>query len=124
MPRPHAGTRTRGVINHRVKRFFQSAVSEQLIPPAVYEGLRTVSGLEKGRTTARETDLVSAVDNAQIDRVLSQVSPQVAAMIQLQRLTGRRPGEVVMMRACVHQCTIASGPRPCSTRFRNSLIRS
>lgn len=28
------------------------------------------------------------------------VPPQIAAMIQLQRLTGMRPGEVVMMRAC------------------------
>jgi integrase len=94
---------SRGVINHRVnriKRFFKWAVSEQLIPPAVHEGLPTVSGLEKGRTVARETEPVRPVDDTHIDPVLSQVSPQVAAMIQLQRRTGMRPGEVVMMRAC------------------------
>ncbi len=103
---------SRGVINHRVnriKRFFKWAVSEQLIPPAVHEGLRTVSGLKKGRTTARETDPVSPVDDAHVDPVLSQVSPQVAAMIQLQRRTGMRPGEVVMMRACDIDTDIKDG---------------
>lgn len=94
---------SRGVINHRVnriKRCFKWVVSEQLIPPAVHEGLRTVCGLIKGRTTARETAPITPVDNAHVAPVLPQVSPQVAAMIQLQRLTGMRPGEVVTMRVC------------------------
>ena len=94
---------SRGVINNRinrVKRFFKWAVSEELIPPSVYEGLRTVTGLKKGRTTARETDPVMPVDDVHVDAILPHVAPQVAAMIQLQRLTGMRPCEVVMIRAC------------------------
>jgi hypothetical protein len=39
----------------RIQRIFKWAVSEQLIPPSVYEGLRCVEGLRYGRTTARET---------------------------------------------------------------------
>lgn len=94
---------SRGVINNRinrVKRFFRWAVSEELIPSFVYEGLRTVSGLKRGRTSARETDPVLPVADEYVDAVLPHVSHQIAAMIQLQRLTGMRPCEVVMLRAC------------------------
>ncbi len=94
---------SRGVVNNRinrVKRFFRWAVSEELTPSFVYEGLRTVAGLKKGRTSARETDPVRPVADEHVDAVLPHVSPQVAAMIQLQRRTGMRPCEVVMLRAC------------------------
>jgi len=94
---------SRGVINNRinrVKRFFKWGVSEELIPPSVYEGMRTVAGLKRGRTTARETEPVAPVDDTHVDVVLPHVAPQVAAMIQLQRLTGMRPCEAVMIRAC------------------------
>ena len=50
---------SRGVINNRVnkiRRFFKWAVSEELVPPSVSEGLRTVTGLLYGRTAARESD--------------------------------------------------------------------
>ena len=92
---------SRGVVNNRinrVKRFFKWAVSQELPPPAIYEGLRTVGGLKRGRTAARETEPVRPVEDAHVERVLPLVSPQVAAMIQLQRLTGMRPCEVVVMR--------------------------
>jgi len=54
---------SRGVINNRVnrmKRIFRWAVSEELIPTKVYEGLRTVPGLRRGRTQKAqgETDPV------------------------------------------------------------------
>ena len=93
---------SRGVINnrvHRIKRCFRWLVSKQLIPSTVYEGLRTVDGLKKGRSTARELPPVTPVDDAYVDAVLPHVTPQVAAMIKLQRLTGMRPCEVVMIRA-------------------------
>lgn len=83
----------------RVKRIFKWGVSEQLVPPAVYEGLRTASGLRFGRSSARETAPVRPVDDASVDAVLPFVSSEVGTMIQLQRLTGMRPGEVVLMRS-------------------------
>jgi integrase len=94
---------SRGVINNRVnriKRFFKWAVSEQLVPPSVYEGLRAVGGLKYGRTDARETEPVKPVDDAHVDAVIPHLASQVAAMIQIQRLTGMRPCEAVMIRAC------------------------
>jgi len=92
---------SRGVINnriHRIKRCFRWLVSQQLIPATVYEGLRTVDGLKRGRSKAKELPPVSPVDDAYVDAVLPHVVPQVAAMVQLQRLTGMRPCEVGSLR--------------------------
>ncbi len=94
---------SRGVVNHRVsriKRVFKWAVAEELIPPSVHQGLQAVAGLRYGRTEARETEPIQPVPDAWINAVLPHVSPPVAAMIQLQRLGGMRPCEVVVMRAC------------------------
>jgi integrase len=84
----------------RIKRVFKWAVAEELIPSHVYEALRAVDGLRRGRTPARENAPVRPVEDAHVNAILPFVSPQVAAMIQLQRLTGMRPGEVVQMRLC------------------------
>ena len=94
---------SRGVINNRIKRikrFFRWAVSEELVLANVAHGLATVSGLRRGRTTARETPPVKPVPDVWVEIVLPDLSRQVAAMVLLQRLTGMRPGEAVIMRAC------------------------
>jgi len=94
---------SRGVVNHRVnriKRVFKWAVSEELIPASIHEGLRSVAGLRYGRSEARETDPVKPVADNVIEATLPFVPPQIAAMIKLQRLTGMRPCEVVIMRPC------------------------
>ncbi len=55
---------SRGVVNHRInriKRIFNWAVSEELIPPSVADGLRSVTGLRFGRTEARETEPILPV---------------------------------------------------------------
>jgi len=94
---------SRGVINHRIsriKRVFKWAVAEELVPPSVYHGLQAVGGLRYGSTNARETEPIHTVPDEWVTAVLPHVSPQVAAMIQLQQLTGMRPCEVVIMRPC------------------------
>jgi integrase len=85
---------------NRVKRFFKWAVSEELVPSSIYEAVRTVSGLRFGRTTAREKEPVRPVSDDAVDATLPFLSPQVAAMVQLQRVTGMRPNEIVGMRQC------------------------
>ena len=92
---------SRGVVNHRVnriKRFIKWATSQQLVPPSVFTGVSTVVGLRRGRTTARETDPITPVEDHHVEATIPYASPQVASMIQLQRLTGMRPCEVVMIR--------------------------
>ena len=94
---------SRGVINTRVgriKRLFKWAVAEELAPPSVYHGLQAVAGPTFGRCSARETEPVRPVPDLYVAVVLPFVTPVVAAMIRLQRLTGMRSGEVVIMRPC------------------------
>ena len=94
---------SRGVVNariSRIKRFFRWAVAEELVPASVYHGLQAVSGLAYGRTNARETEPIHPVSDSWVDATLPFLVPQVAAMVQLQRLTGMRPCEVVLMRTC------------------------
>src|SRR5690606_27806685 len=77
---------------------FKWGVAEEIIAPSIYHGLFAVTGLTYGRSDARETDPVRPVDDAHIDRTLPYLHRQVRAMVQLQRLTGMRPCEVVLMR--------------------------
>jgi integrase len=93
----------RSTINQRIGRIvhlFKWAAENELVPPDVHHGLKAVSGLKRGRTEARETAPVRPVPDEQVDAVRPYVSRQVWAMIQLQRLTGMRPGEVIRMRTC------------------------
>jgi integrase len=93
----------RNEVNKRtahVVRCFKWAVEHELVPPSVHHGLRAVSGLRKGRSEARESLPVKPVPEAFVDAIRPFVAPQILAMIELQRLTAMRPGEVVLMRTC------------------------
>jgi integrase len=91
----------RNEVNRRTRhvvRFFRWAVENELVPPSLHHGLKAVSGLRKGRCDVRESDPVRPVPDAFVDAIRPHVSRQVWAMIALQRLTGMRPGEAVIMR--------------------------
>jgi integrase len=83
---------------NRIRRIFKWGVENEIVPPSVLHGLQAVTGLKSGRSEARESEPVKAVPDSLIEPVLRCVSPQVAAMIRLQRLTGMRSGEVVCIR--------------------------
>ena len=94
---------SRGVINariNRIRRVFNWAVSEELVPSSAHEGLRARAGLRYGRSAARETEPVLPVDDATVNETLPFLAPQIADMVMLQRVTSMRPGDVVIMRAC------------------------
>jgi integrase len=82
----------------RVRKAFKWAVGEELVPPAVFQALQAVEGLQQGRSAARELPPVGPVPAGHIDAVLPLLRPQVRAMVELQRLTGMRPGEVCRLR--------------------------
>lgn len=93
----------RGEINKRmgrIKRIFRWATENELLPATVFHGLQAVRGLARGRTEARESEPVRPVPEAFVDALKPHVPPQIWAMIELQRLTGMRPGEVTIMRTC------------------------
>ena len=91
----------RTTINQRIGRIvhvFKWAVAQELVSPAVHQGLKSVAGLQKGRSAARETAPVRPVPEAHVEAIRPQVARQVWAMVELQRRTGMRPGEVTVMR--------------------------
>ena len=93
----------RNEVNKRTRhivRAFKWAVECELVPPGVHQGLKSVAGLRKGRSPARESEPVKPVPDAHVDAIEPHVARQVWAMVQLQRLTGMRPGEVTVMRTC------------------------
>ncbi len=93
----------RGTINRqlgRIKRMFRWGVSQELIPADIAQALESVSGLRKGRTTARETGRVRPVADAVVDATIIHLPAIPADMVMLQRLTGMRPAELCLMRPC------------------------
>ena len=84
----------------RVKRAFKWATAEELVPVPVYQALRTLPGLRRRRTDARESVPVKPVDPANVIATLPYLTPHVRAMVELQRLTGMRPGEACGLRLC------------------------
>ncbi|MGD0901089.1 MAG: site-specific integrase [Thermoguttaceae bacterium] len=81
-----------------IPRAFKWAAAEELVPASIYHALRTVEGLRKGRTTAREPVPVKPVEDTLVEATLPHLPVVVADMIRFQRWTGARPGEVCQLR--------------------------
>jgi integrase len=80
-----------------VARFFKWAVENELVPPSAHHGLKAVPGLRKGRCEVRESEPIGPVADAVVDAIRPHVSRQVWSMVEIQRRTGMRPGEVIAM---------------------------
>lgn len=88
-------------INHhmsRIRGLFKWAAKRKLVTKNVWLDLLTVEGLKIGRSKAVEPEPVTTVPDAYIDAVKPFVTSPVWGMIELQRWTGMRPGEVVKLR--------------------------
>jgi integrase len=81
-----------------VKRIFRWATEQEFVPSTVYHGLAAVTGLRKGRTEARDNKPVGPVSDDVLNKTLDRLSPMLRAMVELQALTGMRPGEVIQLR--------------------------
>jgi integrase len=91
----------RSVINRRltrIKTMFNWAVSEELVPPSIAHGLREVKGFRKGEKNVRESNPVQPAFAEDMLAALPHCPRPVAAMLELQWLTGMRSGEVRVMR--------------------------
>jgi integrase len=88
-------------VNHhinRIKRVFRWGVSEELVPSAVLEALRSVAGLSKSRSGVRESAPIEPAFWEHVAAVKQHCPRPVAAMLEVQWLTGMRSGEVRVMR--------------------------
>ncbi len=88
-------------VNDRVnwiRRGFRWAASEGLLDPIVWERLKALPGLKRGRSAARNPEPIRQVAVETVEKTLPYVQRSVAGMIRMQLLTAMRPGEVCMMR--------------------------
>lgn len=91
----------RNEVNRRVgliRSVFKWGVGRAMCPPSVVEALACVEPLRRGVKGVRESEPVRPVPAEIVERTIEHTSPQVAAMVRLQLLTGMRPGEVCAMR--------------------------
>jgi integrase len=77
---------------------FKWATRQEMIPGGIYEALRCVDGLKRGRTEAREGSKVKPVSDNDIMATIQHLPGVVADMVKLQRLSGARPGEICAIR--------------------------
>lgn len=93
--------RCRKTINkdvNRIRLAFRFGVRKGLVPAGVYQTLLTVDHLKQGRSAARETEDVGPAPAEAVAAVLVRVNRTVGTMLQVQQLTGARPGEVCRLR--------------------------
>ena len=118
---------TRKLVNQRVgrvKRVFKWAAAEELIPVTVFQALSALTGLQAGRTEARDTEPVEPVAEEHVRATVPFLQPAVRAMAQVQLLTGMRPGEVCQLRPCdidTSESVWLFRPLQHKTRHRNKL---
>ena len=91
----------RNVVNarvNRIRRIFKWGVSNQFVSTGVLLALQPLEPLKRDRSQARESAPVEPVPEDHGNEVLELLPRQVAAMVELQLLTGMRPGEATAMR--------------------------
>ena len=82
----------------RIKRIFAWGVEEELVPPNVYDAIRVVKILPKGSHGTFDHPERQEVPDDVVAATLPFLAPVVAAMVQVQWMTGMRPSEVFKMR--------------------------
>lgn len=83
----------------RIKTLFKRAGEEELIPAGVHHGLLVVRAIPPGAANVVETEPVAAASDDDLARVLPLCPAPVAALLEVSRLTGMRPGEARLMMA-------------------------
>lgn len=82
----------------RIARMFKWAAGEAMIPASIYESIRLVPSLKRGRTEAPESKPVLSVAQSDIDKTLLHLPETVADMVSVQLLCGCRPGELCRLK--------------------------
>ncbi len=84
----------------RIRHLFKWAAARETAPVSVYEALRTLEPLRRGKCDARETAKVTPVPDEMLEAVRPLLTRPVRALVELQLLTGARPGELIGLRPC------------------------
>lgn len=82
----------------RMKHVIKWGVGRELVPPMILQGLQAVSGLQRGRTLARERPKVKPASRELVERTIPHLPTPVANIVRLLMLTGARCGELVQLK--------------------------
>ena len=83
-----------------IRAAFDWAVSDELVPAAVLDGLKAVKAIRQGRPGTKAKQSVLPVDRAVVDATVPYVSAPVKALIELMWWMGARPKELFGLRPC------------------------
>ncbi|GMU35003.1 MAG: hypothetical protein AMXMBFR20_28750 [Planctomycetia bacterium] len=81
-----------------IRHVFKWAAARELVPASVHQALCTLEPLRRGRSGARENPKVGPVPEHLLEGVRPYLNDQVRAVVDLQLLTGARPGELLCLR--------------------------
>lgn len=81
----------------KIRKAFKWAAQKKMVPASTWHGLALLDRLEYGAQGVKEPGEATAVPWDHVDAVLPHLTPQVAAIADLMRHTGMRPGEAVQM---------------------------
>src|SRR5690606_2545752 len=81
-----------------VRTAFRQAAEDEILPASIWHALCAVRPLQRGRGQAKDNPPIRAVAPDHVQCVLERLSRHVRAMVEVQMLTGMRPGEVVILR--------------------------
>ncbi|MFO0836893.1 MAG: site-specific integrase [Phycisphaerae bacterium] len=84
----------------RVRQLFKWAAAQELVPIQVYGALGTLEPLRRGRSAAPDNRRVEPVRDELLNAVRPLLNRPVRALVELQLLTGARPGELLGLRPC------------------------
>src|SRR5262249_10449879 len=77
-----------------IKRMVAWGVANEMLPGDAFHRLQAVSRLKAGRDGVKPSRKVKPVSDEHVQAILPQLQPTVPAMVELQALTGMRPGEI------------------------------
>jgi integrase len=82
----------------RLVRMYKWAVAKELVGVQVWQRLTAIAGLKSGRSKASEPEPVKPADATTFEKACEFMPDETSHMMQIQRLTGARPGEMFIMR--------------------------
>jgi integrase len=80
-----------------IKKMIAWAVESELIPGEVLHRLQAVAPPDVVRDGIKPEKIIEPVSDEHIQAILPHVGPSIRAMLELQRATGMRPGEVARL---------------------------
>jgi len=82
----------------RIRHAFKWTIQMELLPPHVLTSLQTLDPLLEGRSDAAERAPIKPVAESHLHATLAELRPELRDMVQVQLLTGMRPGELCRLR--------------------------